>query len=295
MENPITRKSNRVFSYIAQFLISPDFLYTVSQLDCDHSMPSMKQSLNSTVTVPFAQLPASLVSLFLLLSLISTTQAQPAEFQARYEADAYGITAEAERSLTKIGDNRYRLRNKIEAGMLGNTLAELDESSEFDWQEGRVIPKSYSYIQSGISQSIEQIQFDWEYETALSIEDDESWPIPLEEGVIDKLSYQLQIREYLNSTDETEFRFQVIDSDEIESHLYGVVAEEIFETELGRLNTVKIERVRDPSDARTTTIWLASDWEYLLVGLVQTDRRGRKVELKIDAATVNGEVVQSLP
>jgi len=145
-----------------------------------------------------------------------------------------------------------------------------------------------------VSKSVEKVEFDWENNIAFSTEDDESWRIPIELGVLDKLAYQLQIRELIKQAAETEFHFRVVDTDEIDVHHYRIVGEEVLETNLGRLNTIRVEKVRRDSDSRSTVIWLATDWDYLLVGLEQINGSGRTVELILLRATVDGEVVSPL-
>lgn len=253
--------------------------------------------MKNTRSVSFLSAPR--LSQLLLLSVIAVIgqqgTAEPLLFHARYEAKAYGFSAQAERYLIKQEDGSYLLRNKIGAELLGATVAEVDERSSFQWHDEQLTPLSYSFIQSGVSSAREQIHFDWTSNKATSVEDDESWVLDLQDGVIDKLAYQLRLREMLKRAVDSELTFQVLNKDEIETYHFKVVGEEILNTKMGRLNTLKIERNRALPDRRGTIIWLATDWDYLLVGLEQTDRRGRKVELKLNSATLNGEVVQPLP
>lgn len=253
----------------------------------------MVHSFNRTNTLLMVR---SLTFLILHVATLPHALAQQLdEFAIYYAASAYGLTAEARRTLGRLEGNRYLLRNKIEAKALGSTLAELDERSEFQWLDSSAIPTRWTFEQSGLGSGHESAEFDWQNEFLLSIEDDESYRLPLREGVTDKLTYQLQLRQLLLTTDQKEFQFWVVDQDEIELHLYRKVADEVLSTPLGRLNTVRIERVRDTEDSRSTIIWLASDWQYLLVGLEQTDRRGRTVELMANRASINGVAVTALP
>lgn len=229
-----------------------------------------------------------------MLVYAANSLAQPLVFSAEYEAKAYGLSAVANRSLIKLSENRYSLRNTIAAELFGESLAKLDERSEFLWRDGRLLPQTYSYIQSGVSQSFEKVEFDWPNSIALSTGDDENWQIEIEPGVLDKLVYQLQIRELVKQAAGSEFNFLVVDGDEIEAQNYKMVGEEVLETRLGRLNTVRVEKVREESDSRSTVIWLASDWDYLLVGFEQLNGSGRKVELILLSATVEGEAVSPL-
>lgn len=217
--------------------------------------------------------------------------ADPVEFRAKYQAKAYGLSAKAERYLIKISETQYEIRNKIEATAFGTTLAELDERSIFRWQDGNVIVDSYSYEQSGVSSAEESISFNWDTQTATSVEDDESWELSIDFGAMDKLAYQVQLRHLLQTTDQTEFSFLVLDTDELETHNYRVLGEELLATELGTFNTINIERVRREGSSRSTNIWIAPELNYLLVKLEQVNGSGRKVELLVERATIAGEPI----
>ena len=113
--------------------------------------------------------------------------------------------------------------------------------------------------------------------------------------MVDKLSHQLLLRQVLQYTESTEVEFQVIDTDEIETHLYRVSGNELTETALGSLNTVKVERIREDNSNRSTTFWLASEWNMLLVRFLQTDSSGSKTELLLKQAVIDGRQLTALP
>ena len=187
------------------------------------------------------------------------------EYVAEYEASANGLAATATRSLSKIDENSYRLSNSLQASLAGQTLASLVQASEFIIEGNRVVPLNYTYQLSGVSRASHAIFFNWDAEIALSTEDDESWQLPLRDGVMDQLSYQVALRQALidNSDSEAIFSFDIIDGDAIEMQQYRLVGEEILSTPLGELNTLKLERVREASDQRASKIWLAVDWNFL--------------------------------
>ena len=66
---------------------------------------------------------------------------------------------------------------------------------------------------------------------------------------------------------------------------YEVVASEILNTEIGPLNTTKIRRISN-SNTRETVIWLATDWNFLVVQLSHTEK-GDSHQLKIIQGRVN--------
>ena len=157
------------------------------------------------------------------------------------------------------------------------------------------MPLNYTYQLSGVSRASHAIFFNWDAEIALSTEDDESWQLPLRDGVIDQLSYQVAMRQALidNSDSEAIFSFDIIDGDAIEMQQYRLVGEEILSTPLGELNTLKLERVREASDQRASKIWLAVDWNFLLTRIEQLNNSGLQIVLELKSAELNGEIVRA--
>ena len=216
------------------------------------------------------------------------------EYVAQYEASANGLEATATRSLNRTDENSYRLSNSLEASIAGQALANLDQASEFTIDGGRIVPLNYSYQLSGVSRANHAIFFNWDAEVALSTEGDESWQLPLKEGVMDQLSYQVAIRQALmdNTEDETSFSFEIIDGDAIEIQEYRLVGEEITSTPLGELSTLKLEQVREASDERVTEIWLALEWDFLLTRIEQLNSSGLRISLKLKSAKLDGNTIR---
>lgn len=217
------------------------------------------------------------------------------EYSAEYEASANGLAATATRSLNRIDENAYRLSNSLTASLAGQTLAKLDQASEFILEDNRIVSQNYSYQLSGVSRASHAIFFNWDAKIALSTEDDDSWQLPLNDGVMDQLSYQVAMQQALitNRDDEATFSFEIIDGDAIETHQYRVAGEEILSTPLGELNTIKLERVREATDERVTKIWLAVDWDYLLTRIEQLNSSGLRIVLELKSAELGGEIVRA--
>ncbi|MCB1649654.1 MAG: DUF3108 domain-containing protein [Pseudomonadales bacterium] len=233
--------------------------------------------------------------LLLFISLGAAAQENgPHPFDARYQAKALGLSASATRRQSVTGEDTILLENRISLTILGANIGTVVEASEFRWQQDHVLPLHYRYDQSGISSSHESIAFDWEQNQAHSRSDDENWDLDISSGVLDKLSYSVQLAQDLQQTNGSEFHYRVLDEDEIKEQTYRVLAEEVLNTPLGKLNTVKVERVREDDSPRSTTVWLARDWDYLLVRLEQVSRSGTKTELMLESATVAGKELKGL-
>ena len=218
----------------------------------------------------------------------------PPLYEATYLARALGVSATAYRVQSSTGENTYRLENRLTLALLGATVGTVTESGEFRWDGTHVVPLQYRYSQTGLSSREEAVSFDWAAMTALSTQNDESWTLPLHGGVQDKLSYSQNIGYDIGARALTEIAYAVADGDEIDEQVYRVSAREVIDTPLGALNTVKIERVRSGDSRRRTTVWLATDWHYLLVKLEQVSGSGTETSLSLETATLNGEAVRGL-
>ncbi|MBT8145211.1 MAG: DUF3108 domain-containing protein [Gammaproteobacteria bacterium] len=216
-------------------------------------------------------------------------------YQAEYLAKAAGLSATAERKLELLGDNRYRLSQALEVRVLGARLGEIEETSHFHYIDGILTPEKYRYEQSGVARKKEQVLFDWDSEIARSEEDGEQWLLTISPGVVDKLSFQLLLRRALAEEEIGELTIQMVDADEIESHLYRVTGSEMVKTELGLLDCLRVERIRDSGSERRTTFWLAKDWNFLLAKFEQRSGSDTETELLLEKAIVSGHEVTPLP
>ena len=179
--------------------------------------------------------------------------------------------------------------------MIAIKIGDLEQSSEFSIENGTIIPHNYSYLVSGITHESQSVSFNWDTRVALSSEDDESWSLDIERGVLDQLSYQAALVLELHKDEKEEFEFQLVDGDRVETHRYRVLGFEKLETPLGYLNTTKLERVRADDSGRKTFIWFADDWEYLLARIEQVNPGGLRIELELENALLAGQEVTPLP
>jgi hypothetical protein len=220
---------------------------------------------------------------------------QPLLYRAIYQAKASGLSASSTRSLEETGPQQFRLSQELEVRVLGARLGTIKESSEFIFQADLLQPLSYNYTQTGVARRSRSVQFDWDSGQATSREDDEAWQLTVTPGVVDRLSFQLLLRQRLLQEGVDEVPLSLVNGDEIESHRYRVVGTEIIETPLGRFDTLRVERIRASDSRRRTIFWLARDWHLLLVKFLQTEDGDTENELLLQEAVIAGRTVTPLP
>jgi len=245
---------------------------------------------------PVSDIDASSSASSAAAATIADTTPSPAlkTYEARYQARAMGLSATAYRSLTLEGE-QYQLQNSLTLTLLGATVGSVTETSTFALKEGDVTPLQYRYEQTGVGARSEQVDFDWPQKMANSVAGDRSWMLPLTPGVMDRLSFSLQLGRDIDGSANQEFSYQLIDRNEIDIHLYRVTAEEVVTTPVGNINTLRIERVREADSNRHTVVWLARDWGNMLVKLEQVNSSGMRTELTLESATVDGQPLISSP
>ncbi len=220
---------------------------------------------------------------------------EPLTYQAKYSARAVGMSATAERKLESMDNSRYLLTQSMTVRVLGATLGQILETSQFTHRDGNLLPEMYRYLQTGISKREEEVAFDWNQHVAVSSDKDNQWQLAITPGILDKLSFQLHLRETLANEEVREMEIRMVDASEIETHLYRVTGAEAVETGLGVLDCIKVERIREPGSARRTTFWLARDWDLLLVKFEQTSGSGSETSLLLEEAVIAGQVVIPSP
>ncbi|MDC0598737.1 DUF3108 domain-containing protein [Gammaproteobacteria bacterium] len=227
----------------------------------------------------------SLLPLLLILSTTRVLAEPPIPFAAEYEARYQGIQAQADRSLEQLDEEQFLLRSRIKLRLLGKTVSRIDEQSQFLWLNNQVQSQAYEYIQTGLGEKARSVAFDWQNNSAVTLVNDEQNSLALDIPVLDELSSFMEIKRQLEDNIDNIY-FNVVDEDEIESQHYQVLGEEQLSTPLGNFNAIKLQRVRNPESKRSTEIWLATDWDYLLLKLYQTNSSGEVFEINLRQASL---------
>lgn len=235
----------------------------------------------------------------LLLCLVGFSCAaragQPAEFSIIYDAHYGSLRAESERSLSFDENTQtYHMQAQSKILLLGRTMSSITETAAFGWQDNLPVPLNYQFVQAGVKDRTRSITFDQNSATlAYQLEKKAAKQLPLLTPVYDDLSSFLVIRQQLQSG-ATELYFDVLDKDNVKTYHYRVLDEENLQTALGDFAVVHMERIREENSKRTTEFWLAKDYDYILLKLLQEEPNGSLLQLEISAASLNDVPLQGL-
>ena len=230
----------------------------------------------------------------LLVCLITThvlaETITPKPYRAVYTAKYTFILplhGEAVRELKRNEQGDWELSHKV-----NSSLAKISESSLFKWQNGQVLPLKYRFEQKTIGKDRSlNLDFVRDQGQVVVLTHPDNSPYPLVDGLQDKLSYQLKLREDLLNGGLAE-EYLIADSDGPRDYRFEMMGEEVITTQAGKFRTLKIRRDRDENARRESVVWLAPDWDYLVVKIEQTEKgKTYTVELKegeLDGTAIHG-------
>ena len=213
--------------------------------------------------------------------------AMPKNFVAKYEASFRGVPITAVRSLKTLDNGLQELRFSADSW-----LASIDEFSHFRWDDsGQAVPKNYQYHRKGLGRDRRAVlSFNWAERRVTNNVQNKPWEMDLPDSALDKLSYQIQLRrDLLNG--KPVLRYAVADGGKIKHYLFETAGEEVLETPIGKLHTLKIKRTREKNAKRVTYLWLAKDWDLLVVRISQQEKDGKPYEIILADAKLDGKPV----
>lgn len=214
----------------------------------------------------------------------------PIPWRAEYRATLDGsgpIRARAIRELLPLADGSWLYRFRVDS-----LFVDLDERSQFHWRDNQVVPQLYAYRRSAWFQEREAwLSFDWRRLQVLNNVQNQPWRMPIVEGTQDKLSYQLQIQMDLLAGKE-HLSYQIADGGHLKHMEFQLRGEEVLHTRLGPLTTVYLDMVAEHEDERAARLWFAKDWHYLPVRMILREPDGRRYEVNLVRARINGRLLE---
>jgi hypothetical protein len=186
-------------------------------------------------------------------------------FEMKYSTKIKGMEVELTQRLEKNDSGRFA-ESIIAEGVLGKVtelgLFHLSRS-------GRVTPDSFSKKQKTIfGKRFESQEYDWQAKKLKYSFKEGSGSIDLLSDYQDTMTHKQQLRFDLASG-LNDLYYTVIKKGQIAYYRYQVVGHEVLETSIGEFNTTILLRKdiiegKEFADAQSK-IWLASDWDYLML------------------------------
>jgi hypothetical protein len=104
---------------------------------------------------------------------------------------------------------------------------------------------------------------------------------PYAPGLLDQHSLTLALLEDLRAGKGPQFVYKIINKGRLETYTFKRVGEQKLDTSLGKLDTVRIDRIRESSDGRSTRIYFAKSLDYAPVLIQELNSKGDNIEMRI--------------
>jgi hypothetical protein len=228
-----------------------------------------------------------LAYLFTLASMVGTCFADTASdtktmtacplltkpYTASYFGSYKGWRIDTVQELEARQDGQWRL--SIHAD---NFLGTILEQSYFTLTPaGTIRSQQYSYQKKVLLNRLDtSTEFDWSTHRATTT-GDKTNTATLVGGEFDNLNYLLALRCDLMAG-KTEMYYPTVDENGSDTLEFQIAGEEVLDTQLGKLNTIIVKRIRSNNN-RSTTLWFAKDKDYLMVKLLQEEKKDAEAYL----------------
>lgn len=195
---------------------------------------------------------------------------QPRPYSATYSVHMGGFkVGELTRELRMEANGNYVLEQQMQTtGIVAFFKKDrVLERSTWRYQNDQPVAMGYYAHYTGRAKdAVERMDFDWTRNIATSLDGGETREISLTPGVQDKLGHQITlIKDIVRGMERIEY--QIADRGKLRPYIYEVRGTEQVVTARGTVRTIKVQK-------GTTTFWLAPEWNYLLVKLVQKNKDG---------------------
>jgi hypothetical protein len=193
-----------------------------------------------------------------------------AEFDVVYNVFRSGMkVAKMKRKLSRMPHESVLYSETKTTGLISLfKKVHIIEKSVWKTVNGKLMPQIYEYQNSRNDRDV-IVKFDWENKLITNSVNGESWNMPTEEGILDKLLYQYSIMIDLMQG-KSDLVYRIADGGREKTYTFETVGEEIINTPLGKLRTIKLIRKRSDSD-RQSIFWSAPEMNYLPVKLLIID------------------------
>jgi len=217
-------------------------------------------------------------TLFLLSSILlsfNVIAQEVPDFSARYSVNVKGLPAgELQRRLSTDEQGVRTFYSRTQAkGLFAFFKPDLvEETSVWTWHNQHVRPLRYLYQRSGGKKDKKhQLSFNWQSNKIHSNNNQSMTMQELTPHTLDKLVYQLALMADLKNNHHP-LRYLIADGNKTKTYDIEQLGEEVINTPLGKIKTIKLLRKRSSEKSRQTTLWCAPALSYLPIKLEHTEK-----------------------
>lgn len=229
---------------------------------------------------------------FLILLSVGISQPAYADevlFTAEYEGMFSGMTIKSTRRLIAQDGGQYRFESIIK-----NTFSSITDESQFNLNEGKIIPQHYHYKRSIMKfKADESIDFDWQNGIAKyrrKKKENKNRDHNVIPGVLDPALYQLQLqRDLFNQSSELSYDF--VKSNKVKTLMFAIKGEESLSVGKNSYQAIKVERI-NLDDKDETRIWVVPALDFQIARIQHIEESGESYNIYLTAFKSSADLVE---
>jgi len=216
-----------------------------------------------------------------LLALAAPPPPYTAQYEVRRNGDRLGTATVTFKALP---DGRYEfLSNTVGSeGLAAIAGVSVNERSLLRWTGEQPETVAYSYRQKMAWKTRERsLSVDASKGRIDSQDKDRHFSPPYRPGVLDRNAVNVALMHDLAAGKTGDLQYLVPNREKLESHTYRTSAPERLKTAVGEQRVVRVERIRESGNGRTTTLWLGQDKNFVPLQMLQKEPNGESIEMRI--------------
>lgn len=209
---------------------------------------------------------------------------QPKAYTANYTVIRNGSAlGNAVVRFSALGNGRWELTTHTTGtGIAAIAGVEIDERSVIRWNQGKPETVDYNFNQkAGWKNKQRSIKVNAQSQQISSQNNEKTYTLKYEPGVLDRHAVTIAVMQDLSEGKRGDLQYPVADRDDLQTQLYRVMGNEKMQTGIGSFNSVKVQRIRENANGKSTTLWLANDKQYIPLRILQNESNGDVIEMKI--------------
>jgi hypothetical protein len=209
----------------------------------------------------------------------------PHPYTARYEVLRNGERmGDATIRFAALPNGRYDLstRTRGSGGMAALLGVSVDERSILRWHDGRPETVAYSLAQKvGWKDKQRSLRVDADAGRITSTDKGQDIALPYTAGVLDRHAVSVALMQDLAAGAQGDLVYTVAERRAIGSQRYHQSGAARVDTPMGAMQAVRVERVRESGDGRSTEFWLSPAHGFVPVRMLQKEPDGESIEMRI--------------
>lgn len=190
----------------------------------------------------------------------------------------------AELSFKPINANTWQFSSESKGteGLAQVARASVSDTSVLTLKNGQFELKN-NRVQTKVAFStrIKTTQLSQDGKTYLYHDNNGDKSVAYKPGSWDQHSLTIALLADLIQKKKSPYIFQVVNRNKIEPYTFKVISTQVLDTAIGKLNTVRIDRIRTDGINKNTQIWFAIDRNFAPVLIKQSNEQGDAIEMRI--------------